>query len=55
MGIHFLPCAHGNKCIKIHDVIRDTFVTIVQDASFHVRREQLHVFPSVTSYFSRQY
>jgi hypothetical protein len=48
MRIHFLRCAHGNECTKTHDAIRDTFVAIVQDASFHMGREQLHVLPSTT-------
>ncbi len=31
---------------KTHDEIRNTFVIIVWDASFHVGWKQLHVFPS---------
>ncbi len=44
--IHFLCCAHGNKCTWTHDVICDAFVTIVQNDCFHIRQEQLHVFLS---------
>jgi hypothetical protein len=33
---------------KTHDTIRDTFVAIVRDASFHVGPKQLHAFPSNT-------
>jgi hypothetical protein len=36
MGIHFLRCAHGNEHIGTHDVIHNTFVTIVWNACFHV-------------------
>jgi hypothetical protein len=39
MGVYFLPCAHDNACIKTHDAIRNTFVAIVWDASFHVGQE----------------
>jgi hypothetical protein len=48
MGIHLLCCVHDNKCTRTHDVICDTFGTIVQDVDFHVRWEQLHVPPSNT-------
>jgi hypothetical protein len=48
MGIHFLRCVHGNEHTKTHDVVRDTFVAIVQDVGFHVGEEQLHVLPSTT-------
>ncbi len=54
MGIHFLHCAHGNECIKTHDVICDTFATIAWDVGFHVGQEQLHVFPSITFNSSRE-
>jgi len=37
MGIDFLHSAHGNEHIKTHDLIRYTFVAIVQDVGFHVR------------------
>jgi hypothetical protein len=47
-SIHFLRCVHGNECIGTHDVICDTFATIVQDASFHMGREQLHALFSTT-------
>jgi hypothetical protein len=48
IGIHFLCFAHGNECIGTHDIIRDIFVAIARDASFHVGREQLHALPSIT-------
>jgi hypothetical protein len=28
IGIHFLRCAHGNKCIGTHDAIHDTFAPL---------------------------
>jgi hypothetical protein len=54
MGIHLLHYVHGNECIGTHDAIHDTFATIAQDASFHMGREQLHVFPSTTFNFFRR-
>jgi hypothetical protein len=36
MGIHLLRYTHDKERKGTHDVVRDTFVTIVQDASFHV-------------------
>jgi hypothetical protein len=36
MGIHLLYCAHGNERMGSHDAVRDIFVSIAQDASFHV-------------------
>jgi hypothetical protein len=55
MGIHFLLCVHGNKCIGTHDAICDTFASIAQDVGFHVGREQLYVLRSTTfSSFHRQ-
>jgi len=39
-----LHCAHGNKHIRTHDGVYETFVTIVQGVSFHMGRKQLHVF-----------
>jgi len=54
MGIDFLCCAHGNERTKTHDVIHDTFVAITRDVSFHVGREQLHVFRSITFNSFRQ-
>ncbi len=48
MGIHFLHSTHVNKHIRTHDLIRDTFVAIVQDVGFHVRWKQLHALPSTT-------
>jgi hypothetical protein len=54
MGIDLLHCAHGNERTRTHDVIHDTFVTIVQNVGFHMGREQLHVLPSTTFKSSRQ-
>jgi hypothetical protein len=48
MGIHLLRCVHGIERTKTHDVIRDTFATIVRDASFHMGRKQLHALPLTT-------
>jgi hypothetical protein len=48
MGTHFLRYVHSNECTGTHDAIRDTFVTIVRDASFHMGWKQLHAFPSTT-------
>jgi hypothetical protein len=48
MGIHLSHCVHGNEHIGTHDAICNTFVTIAQDASFHVGRKQLHVLLSTT-------
>jgi hypothetical protein len=31
-----------HECTSIHDVVCDTFVTIVQDVTFHMGRKQLH-------------
>jgi hypothetical protein len=45
MDIHLLRCAHGNERIGTHDEVHYTFVTIVWDVSFHVRRKQLHALP----------
>ncbi len=52
IGIHLLHCAHDNERTWTHDAVHDTFVTIAQDASFHVRRKQLHVLPSNIFNFS---
>jgi len=46
MGIHLLCYAHGNECTVTHDAIHDTFAVITRNASFHMEREQLHVFRS---------
>jgi hypothetical protein len=55
MGIHLLHCAHGNKCIGTHDVIHDTFATIVRNVGFHVGQKQLHALLSTTfNSFCRQ-
>jgi hypothetical protein len=39
MGIHLLHCAHGNKRIKTHDAICNTFAAIAQNVGFHVGQE----------------
>jgi hypothetical protein len=55
MGIHFLRCAHGNKCMRSHDAVCDTFVIIVWDVGLHVEQKQLQVFILVTlNCFHRQ-
>jgi hypothetical protein len=41
-----LSCTHGDECIGTHYAIRNTFVAMAQDFSFHVGQEQLHTFPS---------
>ncbi len=48
MGIHLLCCVHGNKHIKTHDVVHNTFANIVWDVGFHVGWKQLHVLFSNT-------
>jgi len=48
MGIHFLCYTHGNKGIRTHDVVRNIFSIIAWDVDFHMGREQLHAFPSIT-------
>jgi hypothetical protein len=48
MGIHLLRYVHGNKHIGTHDVVRDTFATIVWDVGCHMGQKQLHVLPSNT-------
>jgi hypothetical protein len=45
-GIHFLCCVHGNKHMKTHDAICDTFVAIAWNVIFHVGQKKLHVSPS---------
>jgi hypothetical protein len=35
MGIHLFHYTHGNEHTGIHDVVRDTFATIMQDDGFH--------------------
>jgi hypothetical protein len=42
MGVHLLCCAHGNEHIRTHDVIRDTFVAIAWNVSFHMEQKQLY-------------
>jgi len=46
MGIHLLPCVHGNKHTKTHDAIHNTFATIARDVGFHVGGEKIHSFLS---------
>jgi hypothetical protein len=46
MDIHLLCYIHGNKCVRTHDAIHNTFVAIAQDVDFHVGQKQLYVFPS---------
>jgi hypothetical protein len=46
MGIDLLCCVHGNKRTWTHDVVRDTFATIVWDVGFHVGWKHLHAFLS---------
>jgi hypothetical protein len=53
MGIHLLCCAHGNKHIRIHDAICNTFTAIIWDVDFHVGWKQIHVFLSNTFNSSR--
>lgn len=31
MGVHFLRCTDGKKCIKMHDEILNTFVFTIQE------------------------
>jgi hypothetical protein len=50
MGIHLLCCTHGGERTTSHDVVRDSFVSIAKDMTFHVLQEQTHIlsppFPS---------
>jgi hypothetical protein len=48
MDIHLLCCAHGNKRIGTHDVIRNIFVAIMPNVNFHMGQEKLHVLLSIT-------
>jgi hypothetical protein len=48
MDIHLLRCTHGNECTRTHDVICDTFATIVQNVVLHMGCEQLHLIPLTT-------
>jgi len=53
MGIHLLLCAHDNERTKTRDVIRDTFVAIVQDVGSmwdennYMHFLQLHSIPPI--------
>jgi hypothetical protein len=47
-----LHYAHGNEHMSTHDVVRDIFAAIAQDANFHVGRKQLHALPSTTLHSS---
>jgi hypothetical protein len=38
----------ATNALEPHDAIHDTFVAIMRDVSFHLRREQLHTFPATT-------
>ncbi len=53
MGFHLLHCVHCNKCTWTHDVVRNTFVTIMWDVDFHKGWEQLHALSSNTFNYSR--
>ncbi len=44
--VHLLRCIHDNEHMNTHDVVRNNFVAIAWNISFHVGREQLHAFPS---------
>ncbi len=46
-------CTCDNECTWTHDIICNTFFTVMQDANFHVGWKQLHAFPSTT--FSSSY
>jgi len=48
MGIHLLHSVHDNEHTRTHDAIHDTFVVIMRDDGFHVKRKQLHALPSTT-------
>jgi hypothetical protein len=48
MGIYLWHCAHNNKHTTTHNVVCDTFVTIVWNVVFYMGRKQLQVFPSTT-------
>jgi hypothetical protein len=56
MGIHLLQCSHGKECTTFHDVVRNTFLSIVKDVKFHIFHEYTHVFPihSPSFLFSQQ-
>jgi hypothetical protein len=54
MGIHLLHCVHNNEHTRSYDAIRDTFVAIAQDVSFHMGWKQLHALLSTTVNFSCQ-
>jgi hypothetical protein len=43
IGIHLLRCAHGEKRMVSHDVVWNTFASIVIDVGFHVAHKQTHV------------
>jgi len=36
MGIHIFCCVHHEKRMALHDVVRGAFVTIAENAIFHV-------------------
>jgi hypothetical protein len=41
--IHLLCCDHWEECVVAHDIIWDSFASIVRDVRFHVLHEQTHV------------
>ncbi len=45
MGVHLLQCSHGNECTTFHDVVQNTFISIVKNVKFCIFREYTHVFP----------
>jgi hypothetical protein len=51
MGIRLFHYIHGGEKIASHDVVQDAFMSIVKDMTFHVLREQTHIFspPSLQS------
>jgi hypothetical protein len=51
----FLRCTHGNEHMGTHDAIHDTFAAITWNVDFHVKQEQLHMFPSTTFHSSHRW
>jgi hypothetical protein len=43
MGIHFFHHVHGEEKTTLHDVVQNTFMTIVKDVRFQVSWKQTHV------------
>jgi hypothetical protein len=52
LRIHVFHYVHGANCTTTHDVVWDSFTSIVRDVEFHVLHEQTHVFsmPCLQSY-----